>query len=144
MAAQLPGILFDDAELWACNYLRTAIAARSESYTDDVFVSNSIPLDASTAEPERRDRMVIVRRDGGLRSGVVFDNPRLGIQCWAQTTQDAVDLARMVLALLIAAPGDSNVKAMAGYTGPTRIADPSKQPLAYVTAEIRTKGSKLT
>lgn len=143
MTVQLPAILFDDAELWACDYLRPALAARPESYTDDVFVSNSIPLNAATGEPERRDRMVIVRRDGGLRSGVVFDNPRLGIQCWAQTTQDAVDLARMVLALLVAAPGDANVKAMTGFTGPTRIADPSKQPLAYVTAELRTKGTDL-
>jgi hypothetical protein len=143
MTVQLPAILFDDVELWACDYLRDALAARPEDYTDDVFVSNSIPLDAATGEPKRRDRMVIVRRDGGVGSGVVFDNPRLGIQCWALTTQDAVDIARMVLALLVAAPGDANVKAMTGFTGPTRLADPSKQPLAYVTAELRTKGVDL-
>lgn len=143
MTAQRPAILFDDAELWACGYLRTALAARSEDYTDDVFVSNSIPLNATTGEPDRRDRMVIVRRDGGLGSGVVLDSPRLGIQCWAQSTQDAVDLARMTLALLIAAPGDASVKACRNPTGPTRISDPSRQPLAYVTTELVLKGTQL-
>lgn len=144
MTAQRRGILFADTELWATTYLRAGLTARSEDYTDDVFVSNSIPLNASTGEPERRDRMVIVRRDGGLGSSVVLDNPRLGIQCWAQTTQDAVDLARMVLALLIAAPGDGDVKACRNPTGPTRISDPSQQPLAYVTTELVLKGNDLT
>lgn len=143
MTAQLPAIIFDDAELWACNYLRPALAARPEAYTDNVFVSNSIPVDPATGEPKRRDRMVIVRRDGGLRSGVVLDNPRLGIQCWAMNKQDAVDLARMVLALLVAAPGDGSVKALTNFSGPTRISDPSRQPLAYVTADLVMKGNDL-
>lgn len=143
MAGQLPAILFADAELWACGYLRTSLAARAEDYTDDVFVSNSIPANPITGEPERRDRMVIVRRDGGSTSQRVLDNPRLGIQCWAQTTQDAVDLARMTLALLIAAPGDDEVKACRNPTGPTRVPDPSRQPLAYITAELVMKGTQL-
>lgn len=138
----VPAVIFDDIELWAAGYLKAALDARPEDYTADVFVSNEIPKKAD-GTPERRDRMVIIRRDGGPRVEQVFDLPRIGVDCWATTKQDAVDLARMVSALLWAAPGDSNVKTVQQTAGPIRIPDPSGQPRVYTTFEIKTKGTDL-
>lgn len=144
MAGQLPAVIFDDIELWACGYVRPLLVARSEPYTDNVFVSNEIPKNATTAKPERRDRMVIFRRDGGTRLGRVFDQPRLSADIWATTKADAIDLARMVSALLDASPGDANVKSCVTSSGPTRIQDPSEQPRVYLTFNLTAKGTDLT
>jgi hypothetical protein len=144
VAGQLPVVVFDDIELWACGYLRPLIAARPEPYTDDVLVSNEIPKDPDTGEHDRRDRMVIVRRDGGSRIRRIFDQPRLSIDVWATTKDDAIDLARMVCAFMGAAPGDGQVKSVDQTSGPTRIAEPSGQPRVYCTFNILTKGSDLS
>lgn len=143
MAGQIPAVIFDDIEEWACGYVRPLLSARPESYTDDVFVSNEIPKNAATGEPERRARMVIFRRDGGGRLSHAIDQPRLSVDCWAQTKSDAMDLARMVCALLDASPGDANVKTCVHSSGPTRISDPSKQPRVYATFDLTTKGTDL-
>jgi hypothetical protein len=139
----LPAVIYDDVELWAVGYLRTALAARSEAYTSDLYVSASMPKNAETGEPERRTRMVLVRRDGGGRTNQVLDNPRMSIDCWAATWQDATNLARMVAALIQSAPGDSNVKRAVMTGGPTRVADPSRQPRVYTTFDLVVKGSDL-
>lgn len=144
MAGQLLAVIYDDVELWATGYLRTALTARSEPYTDNVFVSDQMPKNATTGEPERRTRMVLVRRDGGGRSDQVFDNPRLSIDCWAGTWQDATNLARMVAALVQSAPGDANVKRAVMTGGPTRVADPSRQPRVFTTFDLVVKGTDLT
>lgn len=140
----LPKVIYDDVELWATAYLRTALAARSEAYTTGLYVGSSMPNNADTGEPERRPRMVLVRRDGGGRSQQVFDNPRLSIDCWALTWQDATNLARMTAALIQSAPGNANVKQAVMTTGPTRVADPSRQPRVYTTYDLVVKGTDLT
>lgn len=139
-----PAVIFDDVELWATTYLRAALSARSESYTSNVYVAAEMPKNATTGEPERRARMALIRRDGGGRSQQVLDNPRLSIDCWAETWQDATNLARMTAALIQSAPGDSNVKRAVMTTGPTRIADPSRQPRVYTTFDLVVKGTDLT
>lgn len=140
----LPAVIFDDVELWATGYLRTALAARSETYTTGLYVGASMPNNAETGEPERRPRMVLVRRDGGGQSQQVLDNPRLSIDCWALTWSDATNLARMTAALIQSAPGNANVKRVVMTTGPTRIADPSRQPRVYTTFDLVVKGTDLT
>jgi len=136
-------LIFDDIELWACGYTRAALVGRSEPYTDEVFVSNEIPKDATTGEPVRKDRMVIFRRDGGGRTRKVFDQPRLSADVWATSKKDAMDLGRLVCALMEAAPGNGRVKACELSSGPNRIPDPSKQPRVYVTFNIITLGRQL-
>lgn len=140
----LPAVIFDDIELWACSYMRDALEARWEPFADGVFVSNAIPVNAETGEPERRPRMVIFRRDGGARTNQVLDNPRLAVDVWAMKDADAVNLARLVNALLHAAPGDENVKAVRETSGPNRVPDPSRQPRVFSTFELTTKGDLLT
>ena len=129
----LPVVLFDDIELWATAAIRTALGARSEPYTDEVYVSNKVPN-------PRRDRMVIVRRDGGGRLDAVREAPRLGINVWAMTDQDATDLARMVAALIWASPDGNPVSKVTVTGGPYPIPDDSTQFLRYITAELISKG----
>lgn len=136
----LPIIVFDDIELWATARLRTLLDARTEPYTDDVFVSNKMPRNATTKKVERRDRMVLVRRDGGGRLDAVREAPRLGIQVWAITDQDANDLARLVAALLWASPDGNPVAKVTITGGPYPVADESGQPLRYITAELIARG----
>ena len=128
----LPVVLFDDIELWATGALRAALAARSEPYTDDVYVSNKVPN-------PRRDRMLIVRRDGGGRLDVVREAPRLGINVWAKTEQDANDLGRLVAALLWAAPDGDPVSRVTVTGGPYPVAD-DNDFLRYITAEVISHG----
>jgi hypothetical protein len=129
----LPVVIFDDIELWATGVLRSALGARSEPYTDNVYVSNTVP------DP-RRDRMVIVRRDGGGRLDAIREAPRLGINVWATTEQDATDLGRMVAALLWASPDGDPVSKVTVTGGPYPVPDESTQFLRYITAELISHG----
>ena len=132
----LPVVIFDDIELWTTTTLRAAITARTEAYTDNVFVSNKVPN-------PRRDRMVIVRRDGGPRLDVAREAARIGVRVWALTDQDATDLARLVAALLWAAPDGDPVCKVTQMLGPTWTADESGASLLYSTYELIVKGRDL-
>lgn len=129
----LPIVIHDDIELWATARLRALLATRTEPYAANVFVSNTTPS-------QRRDRMVIIRRDGGGRLDAVREAPRLGINVWAKTEQDANNLGRMVAALLAASPDGNPVSRVRIMGGPYAVADDSNQPLRYLTAEVISKG----
>jgi hypothetical protein len=137
MPGQLPAVIFPDVEMWACGYLRTELAARPESYCADVFVSNTMPN-------TRSDRMVLVRRDGGPRTSLVRETARMTVRTWATSEQDANDLARMVAALLWAAPDGDPVLRVDQPTGPSPVADDSRQPLRLQTFEVEVRGVDLT
>jgi hypothetical protein len=137
MPGQLPAVIFPDVEMWACGYLRTELAARPEPYCADVFVSNTMPN-------TRSDRMVLVRRDGGPRTSLVRETARMTVRTWATSEQDANDLARMVAALLWAAPDGDPVIRVDQPTGPSPVADDSRQPLRLQTFEVEVRGVDLT
>lgn len=129
----LPVVLFDDVELWTTARLRALLAARSEPFADDVYVGIKVPN-------PRRERMVTVRDDGGPRLDVVRKAARIGVNVWATTDQEVNDLARLVEALLYAAP-DGNPVSKVSVTSPLPVADESGQPRRYLTAELTLKGS---
>lgn len=131
MTGLLPVVVFPDLELWATGYLRTALAARTEPYAASVYVSNAVP------DP-RRDRMVTIRRDGGPRLDVVREAARIGVNVWGRTEQEASDLARLVAALLWAAPDGNPVCKVTQLSGVSPIAD--AQPRRYSTYELITRG----
>ena len=126
---------FPDVELWAATYLRAALAARPESYAV-AYVSNAVP---ST----RRDRMVIVRRDGGPRVSVTTEAARLAVRVWAPTEKAATDLARLVRALLTVAADGNPVCRVADLSGPSAVPDESGQPLRYFVLELTVRGVPL-
>ncbi len=132
MTMQPTAVLPVDADLWWIVYLRGALVGRPETYAQGVHFDRAVP---ST----RRDRMVIVRRDGGQVTGL-FDRPRVALDVWAKTEQDATDLARLVIALALQAPlADAGVTAVTHLSGPNAVPDESKQPrrLALIEATHR-------
>lgn len=133
---QPPSIIFPDVELWATSFLRTSLAARSESYASDVYVSNAVPN-------PRQNRMVVVRRDGGPRLDQVREAARLSVRVWAKTEQDATDLARLVRALLWASPDGAPVCRVNDLAGPSPVPDDSHQPLRYMTFELIVRATNL-
>lgn len=122
-----------DADLWWIVYLRGALVGRTESYASGVYFDRAVPA-------SRRDRMVIVRRDGGNVSGA-FDRPRVSLDVWAKTEQDATNLATLIVALALRAPlaADGAVTRVAHVSGPNSVPDPSGQPrrLALIEATHR-------
>lgn len=132
----VPSILMPDVVLWATGYLATALAARSESYTSSVYVGTAVPK-------QRRDRMVIVRRDGGPRLDILRESARLTVNVWAKTEQDANDLARMVRALLWAAPDGAPVVRVDDSAGPSPVPDASGQPRVTFAVNAIVRGEPL-
>lgn len=135
----LPAVVFPDVELWGAAYLRARLADRVESYAAGVFVGNAVPA-------TRRDRMVVLRRDGGPRVSAVTDVARLAVRVWGKSEQEATDLARLVRALLHDATSDDDgpVLRVNDQSGPSPVADESGQPLRFMVAELLVRGSALT
>lgn len=125
-------VVFPDIELWATDYLRDALAARPESYASDVFVATTVPS-------PRRDRMVIVRRDGGPRLDAVRERARIAVRVFAATEEDVTDLARMVRALLWVGADGKPVSRVDELSGPSAI--PDEQPHRYMTFELIARGT---
>ena len=120
--------IFPDVELLLCTFLRDALADRPEPYCASVHVSNALPN-------PRPARAVIVRRDGGRRTGEVTETARVGLNVWAADEQDAADLSRMTAALLHFAAPDPvmHVETMSAFSP---VADASGQPRRYGTFEL--------
>lgn len=124
-----PIVMFPDVEAWAVSFLRDALAEREEPYAQGVFVATNVPT-------ERRDRMAIVRRDGGTRRTVVTETARLGVRVFGGSEEEASDLTTLVRALLMASPGEGPVRRYAEIAGPARLIEESGQPLRYFSAEL--------
>lgn len=117
-----------DADLWWTVYLRGAFVGRVEAYAQNVFVGRTMPIDPVTKQPTRKDRMILVRRDGGSVSGL-FDHPRVALDVWATKDKDATDLANLTIALALRAPlAGAGVTDVIHVSGPLSVPDPSQQP----------------
>lgn len=127
--------MFPDAELVLIGALRSALAARPEPYAANVFVSNKVPA-------SRRDRMVIVRRDGGSVSGH-RDQARLGVRVWALDETEAANLARLVQALLSTFPGSHGVLKVVHHAGPMGVTEDSPHRVRYLSSEVHLRGVPL-
>lgn len=126
-----------DADLWWIVYLRGALVGRSESYAANVHFDRAVPN-------PRRDRMVIVRRDGGNASGV-FDYPRVSFDVWAKSEQDVFNLSALVVALALKAPlADAGCVRVVHASGPNAVADPSGTPRRLCSIEAVHRAVVLT
>lgn len=128
--------IFPDVELTVCTYLRSALAARVESYCSGVHVSNDLPTPRPT-------RAVIVRHAGGRRTGHVTAIRTIGVNVWAATEQDATDLSRMVAALLCSA-APSPIEHVEELSAPTPVPDESGTPRRYGTFALTVTPTHLT
>ena len=134
MPWQPAGIVYPDIEQVLTGRYRAALAGRSETYAQGVFVSNAVP-------DQRRDRMVIVRRDGGTQ-GSMRDRPRVTFRVWAKTEQDATNLAQLVMALAPMLVDGAPIVACptSGRSGLSPVADESGQPMRLMSIEFHTRG----
>lgn len=130
-------IVYPDVELLLTDLLRDALAARPEPYAAGVHVDVDVPN-------PRRDRMVIVRSDGGPPVGDVRSLARVGINVYGPTKQAAGDLARLVGALLSGLAGEGPITAVTSVSLPSEVEDQSDQERRYLTAEIHLRGSVLS
>lgn len=117
----MQAIVFPDIEAWAIGYLDAALDARSEPYAASVFIGNEVP-------ETRRDRMVILRRDGGPRLDLTREAARLTIRVYGRTEKEVSDLAALVRALIGAAADGRPVALVRELAGPTPVRDEAGRP----------------
>lgn len=128
-------ILYPDVELLLTGLLRPRLHAALGG--SDVLVSDEVPN-------PRRDRMVIVRCDGGPDLGDVRSLARIGVNVYAPDATAAGSLSALVAALLPGLAGEGPVTAVRSITLPSRVADPAPVERRYFTAEIHLRGSVLS
>lgn len=130
-----PALIFPDIEHVLTARIRTALEARNEEYAAGVRVSNKVPS-------PRPARLVTVRRDGGTATGL-RDQPRVGINVWAESDADANDLTALVRAIIRGLPNGNPITAVASLGGPASVPDESGAQRRYFTAELHTRGVPL-
>ena len=129
-------VLFPDVELHFTTYLRTALAGRPESYAAGVSV-------ARTAPPTMPARLVTIRRDGGPQLDVVRESARLTVNVWHDSQQGCTDLARLVRALLWAAPNDGPVLRVDLNSGPSQVPESNDKPHLVMVFDAIIRGEDL-
>ena len=88
------------------------------------------------APTTRRDYQVTVRRQGGPTSRII-DRPRLGINVWAPSPEEANDLYATIAALLhdYTTHADNPIKSASVY-GMTEIREETEAHQRYFTADV--------
>jgi hypothetical protein len=124
----IPVVVFPDVQMVVVDYLTDALADRIEHYVFGVKVGTVV-------ERPRQPVAVTIERAGGVRTLPSVDNPRVEIQVWHGTDEDAQLLALLVRALLHAMPGvvDTStgpvtVTRVVDFAGPFRSPDPLSKP----------------
>lgn len=132
----MPAILWPDPEAALINYLRPAIVASALTFAADVAVGRVLPS-------PRPEYAVTVRSDGGPVADSVFADVRFGLNVWAPTKAEAVDLAAYVTALVGVAHEADTPFANATVAVAFEIPEDSGQPHLYTTATLRLRGSDI-
>lgn len=123
-------IVQPDVELIMTRIIRDFLDDRVEDYAQDVDV------DRRTPNPIIR-RLVTVRSDGGPRIDLTRWQVRAGFNVYADTDQNAADLARLVSAGVWAAAEEGiPLRKVIRPTTPVRIPEPDDHPHLYWSAEL--------
>lgn len=124
-------VVFPDPMLAAVTYLRTALAARSETVADGALVGTRLPTDGQLP-------YVSVRLQGASLDYRIAETASLRVTVWHTSEARALALAQLCRALLLAHPGDSDVRNYSPGTGPFPAADPDNgDALASFTVAAR-------
>lgn len=123
-------VVYPDACEVVCPYL---------AYELGVHVGTRVPT-------SRPSTFVVVRRLGGPRLNLVADNAMLGVECWADSEQEAQDLAQLSRGLIHALRGTSQdgvaVYRITEVAGPQELPDPDSDQCRYVfTLQIAMRGT---
>lgn len=130
MPWQPVSLLFPDAEQLMCDRTRTGLA------DDTVTVSNRIP----NPRPAN-GRMVVWNRDGGAIDGF-RDQPRMRARVWAPTDDEANELARQLVAVVMGLPDGNPILRVVHESGPYDVPDTSQAPQKYLLFTVHTRGAK--
>lgn len=129
-----PVVVHPDVVLHATTRVRTWIGERPGLFPAPVWVSSTVP------DP-RRDRMVIIRRDGGPGLPGNRDAPRVTVNVWAPSEAEVNQLAARIRALLVALLADGQpVCRVDDLSGPVAVPDDSRQHRVFFTQEWITRG----
>lgn len=97
------------------------------------------PVEPRVPNP-RPDRFLTVQRVGGARRTIVTDAPLLAFEAWAQSDQDAHDLAQLARAHVHALVGTA-VYLVEEAGGPALLPDPESHQSRYVfTVAVHLRG----
>lgn len=117
------------------------------AYLAAEFDARGDPLPVVTRVPATRPaRFIRLERVGGARLDRITDRPRIDVQCWGASEEDATDLAIVARALLFAIPGWRGAVAYdvdeAG--GPNTLPDPTSghERVAFAV-EVSLRGKSL-
>lgn len=140
----MPAILWPDAEAVTLDYLRPLILTAPFAFAAQVKVRDNVTTRATDGTVSRPDYAVTVRNDGGPIVGDVRATARLGVNVWAPTKAEAVDLANYVAAL-VGGMAEANVTPAVRSTTsvPYAVPDDSGQPHMYFTAELVLRGTNI-
>lgn len=126
-------IVEPDVELVVTEVVRAFLSGRPEEYAQQVKVGRKTPTDIPL-------RLVTVRSDGGPRIDLARWQPRLGLNAFADSDQNAMDLALLVTAGLEAATDGSPIRKLIRPTTPVRVPEPDDRPHVYWSCELIVKG----
>jgi hypothetical protein len=116
-----PVVFFPDAVLVAIQYLRGALGVPAYSQVPEV-----LPVE-----------FIRVERLGGMRNTLVTDRPRIDIECWSDSEEDAEALmsrARAYALAMAGKRGDTTVYNVAEVTGPQYLPHAESGKARYVFA----------
>lgn len=134
-------VLPPDVELFLTGFVRRELAARSDAFCRDVFVSNEF----APASPPRK-RQVVVRDDSGPDTSVITSEPAVGVTILAESKLVTNDLARMVKAIIRDCPGPdpgNPIAAVVASTGPYVVPEESTSHRRYMTFTFSAVGVPL-
>lgn len=130
-------VIFPDAAAAFCSYLVATISASPLAFAANVDVATSL-------KNPRPTYAVTVRCDGGPPAETVFSDLRFGINVWAPTRDEAVDLANVVTAL-VNSMAESHATPFVDSTATVANEVPEQAEAAhmYLTATARLRGTDL-
>lgn len=129
--------LLPDYKAALIDYLEVSLAARPESYTDNVLVTWDMPA-------ERPQRVILIRADGGLTRSVKHASVRLGLQVWAESDEVANDLGNMTHMLINSCTNNGPFRGPSYLSVPQDVVDRTgtrTHGLRYLVTEIIVVGA---
>jgi hypothetical protein len=111
------------------------------------WLRDKVDADVMSRVPNPRpERLVVVRRVGGVARTRVSDEPMMTVESWAPAEADAMDLAQLARFHIHRMPGrvnDPQVYRVTETAGPAFLPDPlSTDPRATFTVMVHVRGSK--
>lgn len=135
MSTFRPLVVYPDAVTVALNFLRPALAARTEPEAAGVTLHARVPT-------PRTLPFVLVRAAGGVISTATIDRPRVDVQVWHRDEFNAAALAQLTRGLLHTMTGRGPVRGVRDFLGPTPVPDPESGNARYLlTVEMTLRGA---